>query len=809
MNQAITRKSDVPKRALLLSLLSLWVPIGSSALFPDWTGDDVGVLVWLLALVPGFLLSYYRGWRGASLALAGGMAAFSLAQVVIVSTDTPLPAPEVLLGVVLVLTTVSLASGWLSTRFHRSLDEAERMALTDSGTGIPNRRHAILELEKGFAAARRGSTLAVVLFDLDHFKRVNDEHGHAEGDRILTEFAALLEAETRSMHVAARFGGEEFLAILRESTAEGARIYADRVRERLREVTVGSEPVTVSAGVAAYEEGMASPDVLVAAADQALYRAKRQGRDRVVVLGKKGSRIPDDAAPAREDDGARDGEVPAGRGELVLVVDDDVDALPGVSRALRRFGYAVLESRSPARAVEVVRGLDDPVDVVLTDIVMPEMGGFRLVEILGDVQDDVRAIYMSGYSQEDVDWGGVPGTAYDYLEKPISIYTLARRVRRILDRPMPRHDVPPMEDRQRKAAASPSVLVLDPDERRSRLLVRLLAERGYPDARCGRLHRPATRLAGDEKIELVVADANLPRSDLRSLLEFVREHPAEAPPVLLAVEERHREIRSFVVDLASVDFVTRPFDGIDLRAGIERLLREDAQRRRLREVEEEVDSRVVARTAELEEAREEVLRRLAWAAEFRDDLTGYHAERVGILSGLMAEALGWPAARRKVLEKAAPLHDLGKISIPDSILKKAGPLTSAEKDVMDTHTTVGAKLLAGSRNPVLQEAERIARTHHEWWDGTGYPAGLAGEEIPASGRIVAVADVFDSLSNDRPYRDSATREETVAYLRSGRESQFDPRMVDAFTHVLETGRIEQALDLEIVARPDFDRAGGR
>ncbi len=300
------RTGIVPHRALLLSLVSLWVPIAASAMVPEWITGDIGVLVWMLALVPGFLLSYYRGWQGAALALAGGMAALSIAQALLLLVHATAPRPEVLFGVVTVLTVVSLGSGVLSTLFHRMLDRAERMALTDAGTGMPNRRHAILELEKAFAAAQRGADLTVVLFDLDHFKRVNDRHGHAEGDRVLVKFADILQSITRAMHVTARFGGEEFVAVLRGVGPGGARIYAERVRQRLAELVLPCGPVTVSAGVAAYEPGMASPDVLLAAADQALYRAKDAGRDRVVVLDRAGRRTeaPDPSAGARRGGGA-------------------------------------------------------------------------------------------------------------------------------------------------------------------------------------------------------------------------------------------------------------------------------------------------------------------------------------------------------------------------------------------------------------------------------------------------------------------------------------------------------------------------
>ena len=422
---------QVPPIALLFSLLCLWIPVASSSLLPAWTHADVGILLWLLALVPAFLLSYYRGWTGASLALAGGMAAFSLAQLIVVVTGSPLPRPEILLGVVAVLVVVALGSGSISTLFHRSLDRAREMALTDPGTLLPNRRQATLHLERAFAAAERGAPLSVVIFDLDHFKRVNDRFGHAAGDRALERFAEILRRETRGMNLAARFGGEEFISVLETVDGAGAVTYAERVRQKLEEERFSWGSVTVSAGVAEHEPGMTSPDVLVAAADQALYRAKSRGRNRTARLARQGR--------ARSSEPARPNGIPTGavmtggEGERVLVVDDDPQIARSVSRLLRRMGYSALEAHGTSAALEIAGDLGAPVDLVLTDVVMPEMSGFRLVEMLEERQGGVRAVYMSGYEHDEVAWAGVPGSVRSFLPKPLEPDVLGRTVRRALD----------------------------------------------------------------------------------------------------------------------------------------------------------------------------------------------------------------------------------------------------------------------------------------------------------------------------------------------------------------------------------------
>lgn len=191
--------------------------------------------------------------------------------------------------------------------------------------------------------------------------------------------------------------------------------------------------------------------------------------------------------------------------------------------------------------------------------------------------------------------------------------------------------------------------------------------------------------------------------------------------------------------------------------------------------------RIVAeRTRELETARAEVLQRLALAGEYRDEGTSQHTGRVGATAAEIGVALGLGIDQVKLLREAAPLHDVGKLAISDTILLKPGKLTEREYDVMKTHAALGARLLSGSASPVLQMAEVIAASHHERLDGTGYPDGLAGEAIPLSGRVVAVADVFDALTHDRPYKSAWPVEQAIAEIQRASGTQFDPRVVDAF-----------------------------
>ncbi|HEY4429206.1 MAG TPA: HD-GYP domain-containing protein [Solirubrobacteraceae bacterium] len=194
----------------------------------------------------------------------------------------------------------------------------------------------------------------------------------------------------------------------------------------------------------------------------------------------------------------------------------------------------------------------------------------------------------------------------------------------------------------------------------------------------------------------------------------------------------------------------------------------------------EEDAGSQLRLRELEAAHAEALQRLALAAEFRDDETAEHTQRVGATAALIAGRLGWEPDQVELIRAAAALHDVGKLGIPDAILLKPGRLTEEEYEVVKAHAELGERLLSGSVSPVLQMAAVIAGSHHERWDGTGYPAGLAGEGIPQVGRIVAVADVYDALTHDRPYKSLWPVEQAIAEIHRASGTQFDPGAVEAF-----------------------------
>jgi putative two-component system response regulator len=232
------------------------------------------------------------------------------------------------------------------------------------------------------------------------------------------------------------------------------------------------------------------------------------------------------------------------------------------------------------------------------------------------------------------------------------------------------------------------------------------------------------------------------------------------------------------------DFLNKPFHSDEVLLRIGTLLETRFLYLQIQSQNQILEAKVRDRTRELEAAQIEIIERLARAAEFRDDNTGQHTERVGQMAALLARQIGLSDTQVSLIRRAAPLHDVGKIGIPDSVLLKLGKLTAAEFELVKTHTTIGARILSGSRFTILRLAEEIAFNHHERWDGHGYN-GISGSEIPLGGRIVAIADVFDALTQQRPYKPAWPVSEAIAEIDRQRGRQFDPALVDAFLKVIE------------------------
>ena len=334
------------------------------------------------------------------------------------------------------------------------------------------------------------------------------------------------------------------------------------------------------------------------------------------------------------------------------------------------------------------------------------------------------------------------------------------------------------------------ILVVDDEEANVEALDRLLHRAGYPWVMTTTDPFEAARYFEEIRPDLVVLDLHMPEKDGFAVMAEIADRvpTAEYLPILVLTGDLDPVSRERALGAGAKDFVTKPFEATEVLLRIRNLLETRELHLRLARHAEELEGRVQERTRDLADAQLEILSRLAIAAEYRDDVTGQHAERVGALSALIAEELGLPSEKVELIRWAAPLHDIGKIGIPDAILMKPGKLLDAEYEVMKTHTTIGARILSGSRFPLMQMARKIALTHHERWDGRGY-TGISGPDVPIEGRIVAVADTFDCLTNERPYKAAMPVDQTVDLIASESGRHFDPTVVDAFLRLVESGRI--------------------
>lgn len=340
---------------------------------------------------------------------------------------------------------------------------------------------------------------------------------------------------------------------------------------------------------------------------------------------------------------------------------------------------------------------------------------------------------------------------------------------------------------------SARILVVDDQEANVRLLEGLLETWGYSQVRTTRDSSEVLGLVAQWRPDLLMLDLQMPPPDgFRLMEELARTQrgPVRLPMIALTADISP-EAKRRALALGAAEFLTKPFDADEVRLRVANLLETRRLELELASQNETLEQRVRARTRDLERTRLEILDRLAVAAEYRDDDTHQHAQRVGRTAALLADALGLGPEEVQLIQRAAPLHDIGKIAIPDSILLKPGRLTAVEFETMKGHTLAGSRILGTSTSRLLQAAEEIAYSHHERWDGHGYPAGRAGEDIPVTGRLVTVADVFDALTHDRPYKVAVPIDQAISEIRALSGASFDPRVVRAF----------EALDHEALLAP--------
>lgn len=329
------------------------------------------------------------------------------------------------------------------------------------------------------------------------------------------------------------------------------------------------------------------------------------------------------------------------------------------------------------------------------------------------------------------------------------------------------------------------ILIVDDEPANLNLLDKLLRAEGYKSLVLLQDSRQVLEHYKAERPDLILLDINMPYLDGYQIMEQLKElDDPLLPPIVILTAQHSKEYLLKALKLGARDFITKPFDLLELLMRVRNLLEAQLAHKLVYSQKEVLEEMVQKRTAELHATRLQIVQRLGMAAEYRDEETGNHILRMSHISELLARCVGWSETDCDLILNASPMHDIGKIGIPDAILLKPGKFEPEEWEIMKSHAEIGAKLLEGDDSSLLCMAREIALSHHEKWDGSGYPNGLAGENIPQSGRIAALADVFDALTSVRPYKKAWSVDEAVNFVKENSGKHFDPDLVEIFVHNL-------------------------
>ncbi len=329
------------------------------------------------------------------------------------------------------------------------------------------------------------------------------------------------------------------------------------------------------------------------------------------------------------------------------------------------------------------------------------------------------------------------------------------------------------------------ILVVDDEAVNLKLLERMLGLHGYTSLSLVQDSRNVVEAYQRRKPDLILLDVNMPCLDGYQVIEQLKslDDPL-LPPIIMLTAQNGREYVFKALSLGARDFIAKPFDQTELLMRVRNLLDAHLAHKLLAEQKDVLEAEVRSRTRELYESRLEIIRFLGRAAEYRDNETGLHIVRMSQYSVCLGKAAGMGEEEAEMLLNASPMHDIGKIGISDRILQKPGKLDASEYQIMKKHAEIGADILSGHPSPLMQMAATIALTHHEKWDGSGYPQGLAGEGIPLVGRVVALCDVFDALTSNRPYKKAWSSENALGYIAENSASHFDPCLVKTFESIV-------------------------
>jgi putative two-component system response regulator len=469
--------------------------------------------------------------------------------------------------------------------------------------------------------------------------------------------------------------------------------------------------------------------------------------------------------------------------EQILVVEDNPTNMRLTRDILEGLGYSVLGAENADIGISLARGKKPA--LILMDLSLPGLDGLAATALLKRDAETchIPVVALTAHAMErDRENARVAGCV-GFITKPIDLKSFRQTVTELV-RPTPE---------PAKTMPLPRVLVVDDEPLNRQLLLGMATALGWEvELAVNGFEALANLHSG---IDLVLLDVMMPGMDGFEVARRVRANADTVDiPILMVTALSGKEERLRAVEAGANDFIAKPVDFTELRVRARSLLKMKSAQDAVKRQQAELEELVAQRTAELrtalgetvraqelaQECQLETIQRLAVAAEFKDKDSVLHLRRVSSYSVLLARRLGLPHDEVECLRHASTLHDVGKLAVAESILLKPASLAPEEWRLMQQHSLIGAQMLAGSRSPFLRGGEVIALTHHEKWDGSGYPRRLAGEAIPLWGRICAVADVFDALTSARPYKPAFDIHSACEILRRGKGSHFDPQLIDLF-----------------------------
>lgn len=330
------------------------------------------------------------------------------------------------------------------------------------------------------------------------------------------------------------------------------------------------------------------------------------------------------------------------------------------------------------------------------------------------------------------------------------------------------------------------ILIVDDNPVNIAIVEKILSHEGYRRIDATTNPVQVADLYRDNDYDLLLLDVHMPEmTGFDVMAQLSREYPGDYLPILILTADHSEQTRNQCLASGAKDFIGKPFDRAEVLLRVRNILEVRMLHKAVLNHNALLEQKVRERTEQLYQAQVKLIECLGKAAEYRDNETGMHVIRMSHASALLGKAMGLGEDECEVILQASPMHDIGKIAIPDEVLLKPGGLEAKEWETMKTHAEVGAEILGDYDTQLMQVAAQIARTHHERWDGQGYPQGLKGEEIPLYTRIVTVCDVFDALTSARPYKSAWSAEDAMAYLQENSGSHFDPRVVSHFADILQ------------------------